>query len=193
MKIGIDLDDVLSKTTAAFIEFHNKNYGTNLDIKTKEKYGWWEIIDVVMDEYKKRVGEFYTTDYFLNTEPIEGAKNVLGELKKDNELYVITARSDDVKKVTEKWIEENYPNIFTKIYFTNQFGQTGVKTSKAIICNDLNIDVFIEDSINFALECAAPNRKVFLLDYPWNQKDKLPVGVTRVNSWKEIGRLVSSL
>ena len=45
MKIGIDLDDVLSKTTAAFIEFHNKNYGTTLDIKNKEKYGWWEIID----------------------------------------------------------------------------------------------------------------------------------------------------
>ena len=134
---------------------------------------------------------FYTTPYFQNTEPVDGAREILEKLKNKNKIYVITARGERAKEITEKWIGNNYPNIFDKIYFTNQFSQTGVKTTKAIVCDDLDIDIFIEDSLDFALECAKPNRKVFLLDYPWNKTDKLPNGVTRVYSWKEIFELVS--
>jgi uncharacterized HAD superfamily protein len=191
MKIGIDLDDVLSKTTEGFIEFHNKNYGTNLDVKTKEKYGWWEIIDQPRDVYEKRLIKFNATQYFKNTQPVKGAREILERLKKNNELFVITARGDDVKGDTEKWVKNNFPNIFSEIYFTNQFGQTGTKISKRMVCDNLDIDVYIDDSLEFALECARQNRKVYLLNYPWNQTDKLPEGVTRVYSWGEIGKFIS--
>lgn len=193
MKIGIDLDDVLSESTAAFIKFYNETYGTNLDIKTKEKYGWWEIVDVPREEYEKRVHKFYTTPYFKNTEPINDASETLKKLKKNNELYIITARGNNIKEITEKWVENNFPNIFSKIYYTNQFEQGLKKTTKATICNNLNIDIFIEDSLEFAEDCAKSNRKVYLLDYPWNQTDKLPEGITRVYSWREIDELVNRL
>ena len=63
MKIGIDFDDVLSKTTEGFIEFHNKNYGTNLDIKTKEKSKKNKII--IEREVKKdgNIVEFNRKDW----------------------------------------------------------------------------------------------------------------------------------
>ena len=191
MKIGIDLDDVLSKSTAAFIKFHNNTYGTNIKIENKEKYGWWELVDVTREEYEKRVHEFYTMSYFTNTEPVLGAKDVLEKLKINNELFIITARGEIIKETTEKWVKKNFPNIFSKIYFTSQFELGAIQTTKAAICNNLDIDIFIEDSLQFALDCNQPNRKVYLLDYPWNQTDKLSDGIKRVYSWDEIGKLIS--
>lgn len=189
MKIGIDLDDVLSKSTAAFIEFYNNTYGTNIKIENKEKYGWWELVDVPREEYEKRVHEFYTTHYFQETDPVDGAKEILKKLKNNNELCIITARGNNIKEVTEKWVEKYFPNIFSKIYFTSQFELGAIQTTKSAICNDLNIDIFIEDNLEFAESCIKPNRKVYLLNYPWNQADKLPNGIKRVRSWEEIGQL----
>ena len=77
MKIGVDLDDVLSKTTAAYIKFHNEVYGTNMKIENKDKYGWWELFGESREEYEKIVNKFYTTTYFKNTEPVDGAAETL--------------------------------------------------------------------------------------------------------------------
>ena len=193
MKIGVDLDDVLSKTTAAYIKFHNDTYGTNLKIEDKQKYGWWELFGETREEYEKIVNKFYTTHYFTEAKPIEEAIDVLKNIKGDDKLYVITARGENIKEITEKWIEKNFPGIFSKIYYTNQFEVGGKKTTKAAICNVLDVDVFIDDGLDFALDCASPNREVLLLNYPWNQTKKLPAGITRVYSWGEIGKIIDNL
>jgi len=187
MRIGIDLDDVLSKTTPAFIKFHNDIYGTNIKIEEMKTYGWWNFIGGSKDEYKRKVHEFITTSYGERAKLIKYSKEILKKLKRNNKLYIVTARSNDVKRETKKWVENNFPNIFSKIYFTDEFLQKNTRVTKKMICDDIDIDIFIEDNLEYAIECAGPNRKVYLLDYPWNQTDKLPNGVKRVYLWKEIG------
>lgn len=190
MKIGIDLDEILSQSTLAFIKFHNEIYGTNIKIENKKTYSWSELINESGDVYEKKIHEFFTSSYGKNIKPIKDARNVLEKLKSNNRLYIITARSNNVRKETEEWIEKHYYNIFSNIYFTDQWFKNGIETTKGTICNILGIDIFIEDNLEYALECVAPNRIVYLLDYPWNQTDKLPKGVRRVYSWKEIGESV---
>jgi len=191
MKIGVDLDDVLSQSTPALIKFHNNTYGTSLKIKDLKTY-IWETWSETLKEALQKIEDFHKTPYFKNIKPIKGAKEVLEKLKKNNEIYIITARGDDIKKATEKWVENHFPNTFSKIYFTDEFLQENAEVTKGTVCNSIGIDVFIEDNLEYALECAGPNRKVYLLDYPWNQTDELPEGVKRVYSWKEIGELASN-
>jgi uncharacterized HAD superfamily protein len=186
MKIGIDLDDTLSNSREKMIEFHNKIYGTHFKLADIKTYNLWEDWGGTLETTIEELEKFHHAKYGDKIMPLEGAKEVLTKLKKNNELYVITARANDVKKITEDWINKYFPNIFSKIYFTNEFPHGVAEITKKKICDTLDIDIFIEDNLEFALECAEPNRKVFLIDHPWNQTDKLPTNIKRVHSWKEI-------
>jgi len=187
MKIGIDLDDTLSYTLQNMIEFHNKNYGTNFKFEDYTKYEQWYIWSENLEEALKRLYEFHVSSYGENIKPILYAKDILEKVKNNNQIFVITARSKNIEKETKEWLEKYYPNIFSKIYFADNYSQEDKKITKKGICDELGIDILIEDNLQYALECVSPNRKVYLIDYPWNQSDALPPNVERVNSWKEIG------
>jgi 5'(3')-deoxyribonucleotidase len=186
MKIGIDLDDVLSESTAALIEFHNNTYGTNYKMSDLKNYVW-EVWSDTLNKSIEKIEKFNRTAYLKNIKPIPRVRKILEKIKKNNELYIITGRADDITKETEEWVKKYYPNIFSKIFFTNQFSLDAISTTKKIMCNNLDLDILVEDNLENAIECSAPNRKIYLLDYPWNQTEKLPEGIKRVNSWKEIG------
>ncbi len=191
MKIGVDLDDTLSETRQLILKFHNDTYGTSLEMKDIKSYNFWEVWGGTRAEAIQKIEDFFKTSYFSDIEPKEGAKDVLKKLKKNNELYVITARGDNMKKETEEWVEKYFPRIFSGIYLTNKFSDDGKGTTKEKVCDKLGIDIFIEDDIENVLECARQNsRKIYLFDYPWNQDDKLPKNVIRIHSWKEIEKLV---
>ena len=53
------------------------------------------------------------------------------------------------------------------------------------ICNDLNLDLIIEDSPYYSKNCAEKGIKVLLLDKPWNQNCEHE-NIIRVNNWKEV-------
>ncbi len=190
MKIGIDLDDVLSQTMPALIKFHNDRYGTKLVMEDLKNGASWQTWGGTFADDVKKIHDFHLSPYGQNIPPVKDAKEILEELKKDNELYIITARSDEIREDTEDWLEENFPNTFTKIYFTNHFLGNDTTTTKGKVCNNLGIDVFIDDALPNVLDCVDPKRKVFLINYPWNQTNKLPKGITRVNSWKELGEFL---
>ena len=192
MKIGIDLDDVLGESMEALIAFNNANYGTNLKIENVKEYDLLKILGVNIEEAIGKLNKFHETSYGKNIKPLKDSLTVLTKLKENNKLYIITSRSEDTREITEKWVDNNFPNIFYKIYFTAEFAEKNTKITKGMVCNKLGIDLLIEDNLGYAIESIAPNRKIFLFDRPWNQTDKLPAGITRVHSWKEICELICS-
>lgn len=193
MKIGIDLDDVLSLSMQEVINFHNDTYGTKINIKDVNTYNLWEVWGGTVEEAVRKVHEFHKSSYAKEAKPVKYSQEVLNKLKKNNELYIITARKDDIKNESEEWVNKYFPNTFSNIYFTNHFStDPNKKTTKKKVCDDLDIDIFIDDSLGNALECSDTKRKVFLLDYPWNQMDKLPANVVRVKSWKELGGYINN-
>ena len=190
MKIAVDLDEVLSQSMPALIKYHNDKYGTSLKTEDFKSYKFEEIWGGNLIEAINKVNDFHQSKYFDNVLPVKGAKEVLEKLKKNNELFILTARSEDMREKTEKFVEKYFPKIFSKIYFTNHFALNGTETTKKEMCDTLDIDVLIEDNIKYAGECATEKRKIYLMDYPWNQSDKLPKNVIRVHSWQEIGKKI---
>ena len=186
MKIGIDLDEILADSLPALIEYHNATYGTSLTREQFHSYKFWEIWGGTREEAIQKIYDFFKTPYFRNIRPVTGSQKAISILKQNNDLFVITARQDDVAKATKGWINKHFPNAFSGIYFANHYSQKGEPKTKKEICDPLELDILIEDSLDYALECYNPSRKVLLLDCPWNKNSELPQGIHRVHSWKEI-------
>lgn len=186
MKIGIDLDEVLADFLPALIEYHNTTYGTFLVRDQFQSYRFWETWGGTREEAIQKVYDFYKTSYFRNMKSVAGSQEAVSVLKQNNDLLVVTSRQDDVAEATKEWIAQHFPNVFSDVLFANHYSQNGSSTTKKQICDSVGVDVLIEDSPEYALECLNPKRKVLLLDYPWNRGFELPQGIYRVNSWKEI-------
>ena len=190
MIIGIDLDEVLAEFLSAVIEYHNFTYKTELTKKQFKSYSFWKIWGGTMDGAIQKIYDFHKTYYFKNIKPVTGAIKALTILKQDNDLFVITARQNNIKKETKEWVNQYFPNLFSGIYLGNHFSQNGDAIAKSKICDDLAVEVMIEDSIENAIDCISPKRRVFLFDRPWNQQAELPPEISRVFSWKEIAKAI---
>ena len=186
MKIAIDIDEVLGQFLSALIEYHNNKYDTKFTEEDFHSYNFWNVWGGTKDEAIEKVYNFNRTVSFKNIEPVGGAKKSINELKEKNELFIITSRPQDTKENTKEWLEKNFPNTFSKVYFTGDFVNDGHLKTKKEICDDLDIDILIEDSGNYANDCTNSKRKVFLFNKPWNKDITIKEGVIRINSWKEI-------
>jgi len=193
MRIGLDMDEVLAQFLASFIAHHNKEYNTNHRLEDINDYGLWKVWGGTVQELSERIGKFFLSDDIHNIMPVNMAQEIIRELKKDNELYVITARHDTARIQTEKWLEKHYPSTFKGIHFSNDSLKTNSSgKSKAELCKDLNIDVMIEDLLSFAKQISKANIPVILIDYPWNKSEAMKK-VFRVGGWKEIPDVLLTL
>jgi len=186
MKIAIDVDEVLGNFTDPMIVFLNAKFDGTLKKENLKRYRFWKDFGLSMEDGLKLMNEFYVTDLFKNIMPIAGSIDGIKELKKKNELFVITSRQKKiVGKETEKWLDKYFRNSFNGLYFSSNssFGESANPKHK--FCKKLGADVIIEDSLYTARECASAGIKVLLLDYPWNQ-GALHKNITRVKDWDEI-------
>tara|TARA_Y100000034_G_C6874281_1_gene399565 strand:- start:1080 stop:1640 length:561 start_codon:yes stop_codon:yes gene_type:complete len=184
MKIGVDVDDVLTDFAGDFINFLNKKTGKS-----------FKVSDILADdplsgayqgllpekELDKIFEEFYKTSPYLIMTLIDGSKDAINKLSKKYELHIITARHN--KPDTIEWINNNFGNVFKTINF-----REGRK--KSDICKELGLNIMIEDSIKYAEQCANAGIKVLLFDKPWN-KELTHKNITRINSWKNISEIMS--
>lgn len=194
MKIGVDLDEVLTEYVKNFIIFHNQNYGTKLNFEDIKKYFFYELLGISFEEDIGRQYKFFETDLFKQIQPVSGAVNGVDKLKNNFEMVIITARPNEIKDKSINWIEKYFPDIFSQIIFTNKHSlNNDLKREKHDICLELGVNLIIEDSLATAEKCASIGIKVLLLDKPWNQAENLPNGIKRVHSWEEIVREIESI
>ena len=186
MIIGVDLDEILSDTLTSVLEFYNKLHGTSIKRDSFHTYNYWEIWGGTREKAIELMDQFYDTDGFLNIMPVYGAFEALTKLKKLGfEFCIVTGRSKNFEKETKEWIDINYPNIFSEIYFANTFSIDNSDQRKSAILKKLGIKTFIEDDPYHITDCLNMGIKVFTIDYPWNKglEDK---NLIRVKSWSEI-------
>ena len=192
MKIAIDVDEILANLVDSVITFHNETYNTSLTRDTFRSYQFHENWGGTQLEAIEKMHEFFQTPYFPNVQPMPGAVEAIKKLKEDHQLYVVTSRQAVITKETHEWVEKHFPKMFESIYLTNSWGLTGPKRTKKDVCQEIGAQIFIDDSLDYALECAELEIPVLMLDYPWNQAE-LPRCITRVFSWEEIVEEVSEL
>ena len=188
--IGIDLDDVLLDFNTAFIKYHNIVYKSDLNLRSKYNHAFDKFLGCDKEEAERRILEFYETDDHDRVLPIQGAPEAIQKLSQNNSLIIITARPERLREWVSLWLGKHYGDIFSGLYFTNQFHGTGIVKTKGETCKELGVDIFIDDHIKHIEEVALTGIKVLLFDMPWNQGE-LGFGITRVYSWNDILRELS--
>lgn len=181
MNIGIDIDDTINNL-AQIIGVYAKKYNeeNNIDYKIRLNCWSWEKA-CGWNEYhiKKFMGE-YMEEAFLKATPKDDAANVIEKLHLDgNKIIIITSRSDqrinNPYQISEKWLKRN--NIYYDKLIIN--GE-----EKAKQCIENNIDIFIDDHIDFCNDIQKNTKtRILMFDSPYNQEC---TKYTRVNTWKEV-------
>ena len=153
MRIGIDIDGVLTDVERQQLDYGSKFYYERYqkEIVDFEGYDTNQIFNVD-DKLDEEFWRKYFKEYSLNVEARKFASEVIDKLKQDgHQIYIITARgsflshSADVMSIEENqqivlnWLKNNHIN-YDKIIFSPE--------DKLDICKENNIDLMIEDKVD---------------------------------------------
>lgn len=169
MRIGIDIDDTVAKTYETMrIELLKQGY----DLDTYDNI--YHKHPLVEEIYGKR------SDELSLVLPLKkNAKEIINTLKKQgNEIYFITARS-----------KKFYQNAYNTTY--NWLINNGIMFDKLIveaakkdaICEENNIDLFIDDSIEHVKSVNEKNIRGIIYTSRYNKDIK---ELERINDWNEL-------
>ncbi len=186
-KLGIDFDDVLIDFVGHLTYFHNTTYGTSHSKETTTTWNLHEVWSISEEDAIKRTNDFLLSEDHKNIIPIEGAQETLTRLHEKFELIIITARDKNLSEKAFHLIEKHFGSIFSEVHFLYDNGEK--KNSKGALAKNLGIDFFIDDSVTNVISTKEAGITTFLFDTPWNRDFNDPA-IKRVNSWKEIERLL---
>lgn len=191
MYIGIDIDSVIAEVMPSLLQFFNKIYNTHFTKRDHTTYYFASTFNISLEEVLKELHAFYDSKYFELVKPVRGAKKGVQFLSKKHRLSAITSRPYYVEEKTIRWLDKYFPKQFSTVHHTNQVSHANEpKKKKSEICQELGIELLIDDHLDFATDVASVGIPVLLFNQPWNQTDKLPKGVRRVQSWKEISKML---
>ncbi|MCA9371855.1 hypothetical protein KC726_03060 [Candidatus Woesebacteria bacterium] len=186
MIIAVDLDDVLSATTPAFIDYYNTIRKTDFRLEDFHTYYWHNIVGEARDDVFRLVHDFYFSPDFA-PKPVIGAIEGIKKLAQSHSLHIVTSRQEEFADITHKWVNNHFPTLFQKVHIANHahWATQGTSRTKKEICQEIGAEVLIEDNLDYIEECADLGIRSILLDRPWN-KSKTPKSTTRAYSWNDI-------
>lgn len=167
-RLLIDMDDVMADTSQKIINMVNDTFGTTYTkeiltsvLKTKEEY---------QEKYLTQRHRLWDKGFFRDIPLMPDAQEVIGELYKKYEIFIVSAATEFPNSMSEKleWLEDYFPYI--------GWSHTVFCGHKWMIKADYIIDDHEKNLINFS-------GKGLLFDAPHNQHI---VDFQRVDSWKHI-------
>ena len=144
------------------VDITNYDLWKDIDITEKEKH---EFYDEHINELNDNTKVEWRCKYFLN------------QLSKYFRLYIITARHEDAKDITIKWLDE-HDIPYDKIYFNSG--------DKLDVCKKLKVKCMIDDSPWNIRKLNKHKVNCFIFNRPYNGMVKNTDYTTRVNSWEDI-------
>lgn len=184
MKIGVDIDEVITELMKPFLEYSNSKNKTSFKLEEIDNYHLWETkLYNSKEEAVKDMIEFHHSEKFDDITLAEGVKEILNKVSRTHEIHFITSRPEIVKEKTNNFIKENFPEDDFKVIFS---GEVYGGKSKSEICLEENISIFVEDNASYAFDCAKEGIKVFLIDKPWNKDYEEHENIIKVKNWNEI-------
>lgn len=182
MRIGIDIDDVITDTSSSIRKYIDKS---------EHKNNIYKNIEAVMrgDMPTQEIKNFYkdnSINIFRDAKVKENASDVIKSLiDAGNEVFIITSRGEikfsGSEELTLEYLKNHNIN-YTKIIF-NCF-------EKADICMKNGIDLMVDDSVKYCLDIANNHMKSILFTSVVNKDEK--VTVPRVNSWLELQKEIEN-
>lgn len=180
LNICIDIDGTITEPYY-WIDDANEYFKTDIKPEDVTKYQLHEILGVTYEEYLTFY-DIYKEKLHTKETVREYGREVLWSLKKNHNIYYVTARIEELRDITVKWFKENNLPL-SELYMLGSFH----KSDKA---KELKCDIFIEDSWENAVELAKEGFYVLLIDTNYNRKPLIE-GMKRVCNWKDIEKEVN--
>lgn len=167
-RLIIDMDDVIADATGQFINYYEKEFGIRVLRESlnhqDEGHGFPDHHDVIQ--------QFpYRSDFFRTMQPNLGSVDIIKELNKKYDLFIVSAAMEFPQSLAEKleWIKEHLPYLSWKqIVFCG---------SKTVVHGD-----FMIDDLHYNLD--GFNGEKFIYTAPHNLQVSQ---FSRLNDWKEVG------
>lgn len=189
MRVGVDVDGILANFFTAYenlvIQVAGEDkFGANKYPTLPCTWNWPQFHGY--DE--STIAEVWTrikgdTTFWASLEALPGADNFLERLDNSNhEVYFITDRPGIGPQVqTQYWLAQHGywgPNVIIS------------RKGKGVVCDALSLEVYIDDKPENVSDCftRAPDTRLFLLDYPYNQASEEGTRVRSLDEfWHQAG------
>jgi hypothetical protein len=100
---------------------------------------------------------------------------------------ILTSRDPFFRGHTERFLDLHFKGLYDELHYTHKPETPDVRLPKFKICQEIKAVALIDDHLPNVIGCAENGIEGILFgDYPWNQTDKLPEGVTRVKNWQDV-------
>jgi len=166
-RLAIDMDEVLADTIDKFIEVYRKDHQTEILLEEMNGKEFHQLLPAHLDQSWRSYID--TPGFFRDLKVMPGALEVMPELHKKYDVYIVSAAMEFRNSLVDKldWLGEHFPYISWK---------------NIIFCGNKIVDVqiMIDDRIrNFANF----KGRSLLFSSPHNH---LITEFERVNNWYEV-------
>jgi uncharacterized protein len=179
LNIGIDLDGTVT-VYDYWLARANTYFGRQIKPEAITVYNIAQILGITSEDY--------ASFYRLNGENVHresairpDAARVIHALRPQHRIHYISARDPYLWRVSMEWLTRHDLPLDSLSLLGSPH-----KSGRA---QELACDIFIEDSLENALELAQDGIRVLLIDCPYNQ-GLLPQGITRVASWAQVEQAI---
>ena len=193
MKIGIDIDGVLTNIEKWQLDYGTKFYSKyNKKIVNPKGYETYEIFDAD-EKLDDLFWNTYWIEYCTNVEVRKFASDVITKLKKDGyEINIITARGnwlpldnsiskEESNNIVIEWLRKNNI-VYDKIIFSPE--------DKLDICMKNNIDIMIEDKVD-NINKISKEIPVICFNAGYNEKCE-GYNIYRAYNWNDVYNIIKN-
>jgi 5'-nucleotidase len=168
-RIAVDMDGVLADTTEQFFLYDERDFGRRRTLE--EITGKPEAVS-----FPKAREYVWSKDFFRTAPVMSGSHDILLELNKRYEVFIVSAATEFPQSLFEKhqWLTEYFPFI--------SWQQMVFCGSKTIVEADIMIDDHFKNLDHF-------HGTTFLFSQPHNFLQS-PGRHRRVNSWQELADIL---
>ena len=166
-RLIVDMDDVMADATGQFINYYEKEFGVKVERSVLNGKGEGEGFP----DNHSVVAEFpYRTSFFRTMAVNEHCQEVVEQLNRKYELFIVSAAMEFPQSLNEKleWLKEHFSFLtWRQIVFCG---------SKAVVHGDYMIDDLIHNLERF-------NGEKFIFTAPHNIHLN---HFSRLNNWREV-------
>ena len=189
MKIGIDVDDVITEYVAGLVDYYNHLHFDRVNINSVREWDLKKTLGKAStpDQMNALMTGFIYHSHFDSLPETPGAVKTIKQLMSEGHTpYFITSRSSKAIDSTYKWLDNKGLPI-ERVYFNKD---------KAWLTQRLGIDIHIDDGVHNLEQIAANNyHKTYtvLFDRPWNRSTPVRYSHDRVKDWNQVYTVVQSV
>lgn len=183
--VGVDIDGVLADYPRSFVDFINKELGTDYTMDTVDSYDIYECLGISTELGVKLKDRYRQTGQKRFIPVCEGAKEMLTWLREQGyKIMLLTARPyQEYKRIfadTLEWLDKN-ELPYDSIIFDEKKEERLIKEF-----GKDRIEFFIDDVASNANNISRLGVPCYLVTRPYNKGAKLADGVTRIDKLEEV-------